>query len=72
MKVHKVTLLIVDTDDVGETEIKSIIENIKYPNWCIAPDVMAFESREIDWNDGEHPINDITTYEAEFERLFGA
>lgn len=39
MKAYKVTLLINDHDEVGD-EIKNIIEDQKYPNYCIAPLVM--------------------------------
>ncbi len=35
MKAYKVEILIVDHDKVGEEDIKSLIENAKYPNYCI-------------------------------------
>ena len=71
MKVHKVTLCIVDTDEVGEDEIRAIIENQRYPNWCIHPDVVEFESRDIGEWDDDHPLNQTDAAEAEFRRLFG-
>lgn len=39
MQVHKVTLTIIDFDDLGSEEIKEVIENTHYPNRCISPDV---------------------------------
>ena len=35
MKAYVVSVLIVDHDNLGEDEIKNIIENTKYPNRCI-------------------------------------
>lgn len=37
MKAYKLEILIIDHDDVGESEIRQIIEDTHYPNWCIAP-----------------------------------
>ena len=70
MQVHKVTLSILDFDIVGADEIKDIIENVKYPNHCIAPHVINIESCEIgEWRD-HHPLNDPEKSAAEFNRLF--
>jgi len=52
MKVHKVILLILDTDEVNE-EIKDVIENTRYPNRCINPHVVNIESVEIGEFDAE-------------------
>jgi hypothetical protein len=68
MKVYKIELMVIDFDEVGE-EIKDIIENQKYPNYCIAPSVASMESREIEWSD-EHPINKGKTWKDEFKKLF--
>ena len=69
MKVYKVELLIVDTDGVGEEEIKIVIENQKYPNYCISPHVMDITGKEIEWND-EHPLNNIGTITYAYKSLF--
>lgn len=69
MKVYRVVLRIVDFDDVGEDEAKTIIEGIKYPNRCISPDVVSVETRTVDWTD-DHPLNMTDKCDAEFERLF--
>ena len=53
----KVTLCVVDHDDIGPVEIRRVIENQRYPNRCISPNVMEVESRDIgEWHD-EHPLN---------------
>jgi hypothetical protein len=69
IKVHKVTLLIVDHDDLGAAGVKEVIDNARFPNHCISPDVMAIETQVIEWSD-THPLNDSRKQQAEFERLF--
>ncbi len=70
MKVYKIELMIIDFDQIGESDIKSIIENTHYPNYCINPQVKNIESRDIsDWTD-EHSLNLKSTSDAEFQRLF--
>lgn len=71
MKVHRVTLLVVDTDDLGADEVKVVLENTKYPNHCIGPSVMQVDTVEVEWTD-EHPLNRRDAKRAEFERLFAA
>lgn len=70
-KVHKVTLLIVDHDQLGDTRIVDVIENTRYPNRCIGPDVMDIETREVEWSDW-HPLNRRDTMRAAFEALFAS
>jgi hypothetical protein len=69
MKVYRVVLRIIDFDDVGEDEVKLIIEHNKYPNHCITPDVVSLETRTVDWTE-DHPLNMEDECDAEFERLF--
>jgi hypothetical protein len=70
MKAHKVTLVIIDFDDIGAEEIKVVIENVHYPNRCIAPDVVSIETVDVgEWND-DHPLNNRNTAPAEWKRLF--
>ena len=72
MKVYKVTLVVIDLDDVGGDEIQSVLENTRYPNRCIAPKVLGVEERDIgEWSD-DHPLNLPSTMQAELERLFGS
>jgi hypothetical protein len=69
LKVHKVTLLVVDHDELGAEDVTREIESVRYPNHCISPDVMAIETREIDWTD-EHPLNFTSKQRAAFDELF--
>lgn len=70
MKAYKVELLIIDFDEVGESGIKSLLEDTSFPNRCINPSVMDMQSRDIgEWHDN-HPLNFTTTSKSEFERLF--
>jgi hypothetical protein len=70
MQVHKITLLVIDLDEIGAEEIKDIIENTHYPNRCISPDVFSVETVDIGEWDDDHPLNDNDTAEAEWRRLF--
>lgn len=68
-KVHRAVLLIVDTDDIGESGIRDVIPNTRYPNRCIAPEVMNVETREVAWDD-HHPLNSKRTQREAFDELF--
>lgn len=68
-KVHKITLLVVDTDDLGADNVREVLENARYPNHCIGPSVMDIQTREVEWSD-DHPLNKRVTVRSEFERLF--
>lgn len=68
MKVHKLVLMVVDFDELGAEEVAETIENQKYPNHCISPQVIERDTREVEWNDS-HPLNQVGN-EAEFLRLF--
>lgn len=71
MKVFKVTLLIVDFDGLGEVGIISAIEDSKYPNHCIMPQVVSVDEKDIgEWSD-DHPLNRLSARDAEIGRLFG-
>jgi len=71
MKVYKVTLQIIDFDQLGEEDIKMQIENVRYPNDCLSPKVRHIEVRDIGkWHDN-NPLNNRATAAKEFERLFG-
>lgn len=70
MKIYRIEVLVVDTDQIGEKEIKDVIENARYPNRCISPQVKKIESRDIgEWHD-DHPLNNTNTADAEYQRLF--
>ena len=70
MKIHKLEVIVIDFDDIGAEEIKDVLENARYPNRCISPDVRKVETREFgEWDDG-HPLNNRNTADAEIERIF--
>lgn len=61
MKAHRLELLIIDFDEVGAEDIKTIIENAHYPNRCIAPEVLGIQTVDIgDFHD-DHPLNNRDT-----------
>ncbi|MES0340717.1 MAG: hypothetical protein ABUK08_00215 [Candidatus Humimicrobiaceae bacterium] len=71
MKVYKIELMVIDHDDIGEKDLKSVLENTRYPNHCISPDVMGIESRDIgEWRD-DHPLNILDKRVDEYNHLFG-
>lgn len=70
MKAYKIEILIIDFDQCGAEEIKDVLENTKYPNYCISPDVMKTTVVDIgEWRD-DHPLNYKGTRQQEYERIF--
>ncbi len=59
MKAYLVKLFIVDHDELGAADIKSVLENARYPNHCIDPCVFEVQEADIgEWSD-DHPLNRI-------------
>lgn len=72
MKAYKIELLVLDFDQLGSDEIKSILENSRYPNDCISPSAMRIMEADIGpWQDGS-PLNKASTRAAEYARIFPA
>ena len=72
MKAYKVTLLVIDFEQMSEQQVIDMIICARYPNRCISPSVQSIESRDIgEWSD-DHLLNRKSTAEAEFERLFSS
>ncbi len=70
MNVYKIELMVIDLDQIGEQEIKAVLENTRYPNRCISPKVKNIEARDIgEWHD-EHPMNITDKVDGEYKRLF--
>ena len=70
MKAYKVELLIIDHSNMSKDDIKNTIENTKYPNWCIYPEVKKIESRNIgEWHNN-HPLNLKTDSDVVYKKLF--
>lgn len=66
MKVYKVTLLVIDLEDIGENFIREELGNCRY----IYPSIQDVQSVDIGpWRD-DHPLNQRDTCDAEFKRLF--
>lgn len=71
MQVLKLVVTVIDFDGLGADGVKDAIENARYPNRCISPDVRSVEVRDIgEWSD-DHPLNNRKTAEDELRRLFG-
>ena len=68
-RVYKVELLVVDHDSIGESGVTEALENTRYPNHCIAPQVMSVDSHAVEWEDN-HPLNKRSTMRAAYELLF--
>jgi hypothetical protein len=70
MNAYKVTLLIVDHDNLGAMGIADVIEETGYPNRCINPEVLKLQEADIgEWSD-DHPLNLRTSRLAAIERYF--
>lgn len=70
MKVYKITLMMVDFDNLGPEGAKTVIENARLPNHISPGKVMALEERDIGEWDDEHPLNNHKTQIAAFQNLF--
>lgn len=70
MQVHKVTLIVFDFDEIGAESVKEVLENTKYPNHCINPEVKSVESKDIGEWDDDHPLNKRATHEQALADLF--
>ena len=66
MKAHKIEVLMVDHDDIGASEIKSLISESDY----IYPSVLSIETVDIGEWDDDHPLNNRNTMKEECDRLF--
>lgn len=70
MKAYKVEILIIDFDELGSDGIKSEIENARYSNHCISPEVIEILEADIgDWND-DHILNKKDLKKEEYRKLF--
>lgn len=55
MKVHRVVMMVVDHDEVGD-RLQEVLESVRYPNRCVDPNIMQIDTREVEWSD-DHPLN---------------
>ena len=71
MIAYILTIIVTDHDDLGADEIKQTIEDQRYPNHCIDPQVTGTEAVEIgEWHD-DHPPNRTQDPAARHSRLYG-
>lgn len=70
-KVHRIVLCVVDHDQLGTDEVRSVLESTHYPNHCISPRVVEVATRQVDWTD-EHPLNQDATATDALNELFAA
>lgn len=70
MDAIKVELLILDFDGLDSEEIKDVIENQRYPNHCISPNVMSIERQDVGEFNDDHPLNLTDKMRDEFQRIF--
>lgn len=69
MKAFKIELLVIDFENVG-SDIPRMIEDQKYPNYCIAPKVMSVQEADIgEWND-DHPLNKRRSKKEYYDTIF--
>ena len=69
MNVMKLEVIVLDMDGLGADGVKEAIENARYPNHCISPEVKEIDVRDIgEWSD-DHPLNRTDTADAELRRL---
>ena len=61
MKVHVLTVVIVDHDELGAKEAANVLEWTRYANRCISPQVKGVQSYEVGEWDDDHPLNKGST-----------
>ena len=70
MQIHKLTVSVLDFDQLGAEDVRLVLESTRFANDCISPKVHAIETRDIgEWSD-DSPLNRRGTAAAEFDRLF--
>ena len=70
MKAYKVEILIIDFDELGQTQIIEELVNANFPNDCITMNVKNIVEKNIgEWSD-DHPLNKRATADAEYQKLF--
>lgn len=70
MQVHRVTITVIDFDQLGSDGVREALETARFPNDCVSLNVQTVETRDIGpWSD-DHPLNQQDTYATEIERIF--
>lgn len=72
MKAYKLEVLIINHDNLDIHDIKEVLENANYSNDCIWPQIQNIKEVDIgEWSD-DHPLNQKSTCETEYKRLFSS
>lgn len=71
MRVHVVTLVIVDFDGLGPDGIKTELEATRFANDCISPNVEDIQTYDIGPWDDSHPLNQLGTNKLSWLRVHG-
>jgi hypothetical protein len=57
MRAYRLTITVIDFDEMGPQAVAETIENQRYPNHCISTNVRAIESVDLgEWSD-DHRAN---------------
>lgn len=67
--VALLSVLVVDTDNIGVDQIVDQIENTRYANDCIAPSVLSAQLKRTKWED-DNPLNKRGKVAAAVKELF--
>lgn len=70
MKVHRLVVLVVDSDDLGASGVTDVLENTHYPNHRIGPSVIGVDTIDVVWSD-DHLLNDRRSMKQAAAKLFG-
>lgn len=65
VEVHKVTICVVNHDQVSERDMRVMFEQMRY----LFNNVVSVETKEVDWDD-DHPLNYDKTLADEFRKMF--
>lgn len=71
MKAYKLEVLVIDHDGIGGEEIRDVLENTRYPNRCISPDVKNIIEKDIGEWDDDHPLNLHSKQDQAYREIFG-
>ncbi len=68
-KVHKLTVLVVNHDDLDDEALKANLESANFGNDCMLPQLMDIETKEVEWHD-DHALNNTNTAKYVFADMF--
>lgn len=70
MEIHRIVLYVIDFDGLGAEAVREELENTRFANDCISPDIAEIQTRDLGkWSD-DHPLNKSDTVEATRAALF--